>query len=391
MRQRRRKGIAILGSTGSIGRSTLEVIDRHPERFQVVALAGGSNVARLAEQVLQFRPLLVSAATEQGVADLRRAVKGKVHVDVLCGAEGLGAVATYSEAQMVVSSLVGAVGLVPTLAAIKAGKDIALANKEVLVMAGRVVMQQARANGVHILPVDSEHSAVFQSLEGHRKGDVRRIILTASGGAFLELPRERLEQVTPNEALTHPNWKMGKKITVDSASLMNKGLEVIEARWLFDVPPSKIDVLIHPQSIVHSMVEYIDGSVIAQFGVPDMQTPISYALAYPERLKTGLPYLNLCESGPLTFLEPDREQFPALELAYEALRQGGAMPAVLNGANEEAVGAFLRGEIRFTRIVDTVREVMNRFQTGTTGEALEAILQVDKEARKTARSILARR
>lgn len=388
MVQRERKGITILGATGSIGQNTLRVIERYPERFRVVALAAGVNVDQMTEQILRFRPLLASMAHEEGARALKERVKGKVHVEILYGEDGLLSVATHPEAQMVVSSLVGAVGLIPTLEAIKNGKDIALANKETLVMAGRVVTETARACGARILPVDSEHSAIFQALEGHRKEDVRRIILTASGGAFLGLPREHLEQVTPEEALEHPNWKMGKKVTVDSASLMNKALEVIEAKWLFDVPPSKIKVYIHPQSIVHSMVEYIDGSMIAQMGIPDMQVPISYALAYPERIKTGLPSLNLIEAGPLTFMEPQKDQFPALELAYDVLKDGGAMPSVLNGANEEAVWAFLKGEIPFTRIVGIVREVMDQYRGRVQDDDLETVLEADRRARATARSVI---
>lgn len=388
MARKRHKGIAILGSTGSIGRSTLRVIERYTDRFQVVALAAGRNIELLAEQVLQFRPLLVSTADEQGAEILRDRVRGKIHLKIFHGEEGLRAVATHPEVQMVVSALVGSVGLMPTLEAIRSGKDVALANKETLVMAGRVVTQEAREREVRILPVDSEHSAIFQALQGFRKEDVRRIILTASGGAFLGLPRESLEHITPKEALAHPTWKMGQKVTVDSASLMNKALEIIEARWLFDLPPSKIHVQIHPQSIVHSMVEYIDGSVMAQLGIPDMQIPIAYALAYPERIKTGLPSLNLVEAGPLTFHDPQRDQFPALDLAYEALRIGGAMPAVLNGANEVAVDAFLQGRIRFTRIVEVVRQVMHIHRDDVREDDLESVLAADQRARRTAEGLI---
>jgi len=387
MRQRKRKGIALLGCTGSVGQNTLKVVEKYPERFRIVAMAGGWNVEKMAEQVLQFRPLLVSMADRDSMEALRQRVKGKIHLEFSQGTEGLFAVATHPEADMVVSALVGAVGLMPTLAAIRAQKDIALANKEALVMAGRLVTKEARSKGVRILPVDSEHSAIFQALQGHRKEDVKRIILTASGGAFLNLPVERLEDVTPEEALTHPNWRMGQKVTVDSASLMNKALEVIEAKWLFDIAPSRIHVQIHPQSIVHSMVEYVDGSVIAQLGVPDMQLPIAYALSYPERLKLGIPALDLTKAGPLTFMEPDPKRFPALELAYQVLEAGGTMPAVLNGANEEAVYAFLRGEIRFTKIVELVRRVLDSFPRRE-GDALEEVLEADKMARKAVRELI---
>ncbi len=387
MRQRKRKGIALLGCTGSVGQNTLKVVEKYPERFRIVAMAGGWNVDKMVEQVLQFRPLLVSMADRESMEALRQRVKGKIHLEFSQGTDGLFAVATHPEADMVVSALVGAVGLVPTLAAIRAQKDIALANKEALVLAGRLVTKEARSKGVRILPVDSEHSAIFQALQGHRKEDVKRIILTASGGAFLNLPVERLEDVTPEEALTHPNWRMGQKVTVDSASLMNKALEVIEARWLFDIAPSRIHVQIHPQSIVHSMVEYVDGSVIAQLGVPDMQLPIAYALSYPERLKLGIPTLDLTKAGPLTFMEPDPKRFPALELAYQVLDAGGTMPAVLNGANEEAVHAFLRGEIRFTKIVELVRRVVESFPRKE-GDALEEVLEADKMARKAVRELI---
>lgn len=387
MRIKRRKGISLLGCTGSIGQSTLKVVERYPERFRVVAMAGGWNVERMAEQVLQFRPLLVSMADSEALEALRQRVKGKIHLEFVQGEEGLRAVATHPEADMVVSALVGAAGLLPTLAAVGAHKDIALANKEALVMAGRLLTKEARSKGVRILPVDSEHSAIFQALQGHRKEDVKRIILTASGGAFLSLPVEQLDEVTPEQAVVHPNWRMGQKITVDSASLMNKALEVIEARWLFDIPPSRIQVQIHPQSIVHSMVEYIDGSIIAQMGVPDMQLPIAYALSYPERLKLGIPPLDLCKVGPLTFMAPDPKRFPALELAYQVLEAGGTLPAVLNGANEEAVMAFLRGEIRFTKIVELVRRVVENFSAGD-GEALEEVLDADRRARRAVRDLI---
>ncbi len=387
MAQRKRKGIAILGCTGSIGQNTLRVVERYPERFRVVALAGGWNVDLMVEQVLEFRPVLATMATRDALEHLRQRVRGKVHLDFSFGEEGLHAVATHPEADMVVSALVGAAGLLPTMAAIRGHKDVALANKETMVMAGKLVSQEARSKGVRILPVDSEHSAVFQSLQGHRKEDVRRIILTASGGAFLGLPLERLEEVTPEQALVHPNWKMGQKVTVDSASLMNKALEVIEARWLFDIPASRIHVHIHPQSIVHSMVEYVDGSVIAQLGVPNMQVPIAYALSYPERLKIGLPPLDLVNAGPLTFMAPDPERFPALGLAYQVLEAGGTLPAVFNAANEEAVMAFLKREIRFTRIVELVRQVVESLPPEN-GEDLEAVLEADRRAREAVRNFI---
>ena len=383
-----KRGISILGSTGSIGNSTLNVIDQHTDRFEVVAMAGGRNVEEMIRQVKKFRPEIVSMSTPEGARVLKEGIGNTNGIEILYGEEGLNRVASAPDAEIVVSSLVGSVGLLPTLTAIREGKDIALANKETLVMAGRLVMEEARKADVSILPVDSEHSAIFQSLEGHRKEDLNRIILTASGGAFLNLPLEKLPYVTPKDALKHPNWDMGAKVTVDSASLMNKALEVIEARWLFNVPPSKIQVRIHPQSIIHSMVEYIDGSVIAQMGIPDMKVPISYALAYPERIHVGLPFLDLVSSGPLTFIEPRSERFPALGLAFDALEAGGCMPAVLNGANEVAVEAFLEGKIRFTQIIDVVKTVMDSRIGEEKGEDLETILHADKLAREHALSAI---
>jgi 1-deoxy-D-xylulose-5-phosphate reductoisomerase len=382
------KTIAILGSTGSIGVQTLEIAARYPDRFRVVALAGGKNIRRMEEQIRRFQPDLASVGDEDHARQLRRNLSS-YSTRIRSGIEGLMEAATCPEARMVVSALVGSVGLLPTLAAAKEGKQIAIANKEALVMAGEILVRESRDGGASLLPIDSEHSAIFQVLAGHRKEEIRRIILTASGGPFLNTPREELKQVTPRQALNHPQWRMGKKVTVDSASLMNKGLEVIEARWLFGVPAEQIEVLIHPQSIVHSMIEYIDGSVIAQMALPDMRGPIAYALSYPERLDLHHPPLNLLETGPLTFQAVDGERFPALGLAYRALRTGGTMPAVLNGANETAVEAFLEERIGFLQIPRLIQETMERHQTRQS-ISLEDILHAHAWAQQEARKIISR-
>ena len=382
------KTISILGSTGSIGVNTLEIAARYPDRFRVVALAGGKNIQRMEEQIRRFQPDLASVGDEDHARQLRQNLSS-FPTRILSGIDGLMEVATCPEARMVVSALVGSVGLLPTLAAAKEGKQIAIANKEALVMAGEILVKEIRDRGASLLPIDSEHSAIFQVLAGHRKEEIRRIILTASGGPFLNTPREDLKQVTPRQALNHPQWRMGKKVTVDSASLMNKGLEVIEARWLFGVPAEQIEVLIHPQSIVHSMIEYIDGSVIAQMALPDMRGPIAYALSYPERLDLGYPSLNLLETGPLTFNAVDGERFPALGLAYQALRTGGTMPAVLNAANEAAVEAFLEERIGFLQIPRLIQETMERHQTRQS-ISLEDILYAHSWAQQEARKIINR-
>jgi 1-deoxy-D-xylulose-5-phosphate reductoisomerase len=381
------KKIAILGSTGSIGRSTLKVIEKYPDRFQIVSMAAGRNVELLAEQIRRFRPKLAAVLNQQLAEDLVSRLQPEVQVEVLAGSEGYQQVASWSEAEMVLSAMVGAAGLIPTLSAIRAGKDIALANKETLVIAGALVMGEVHRHQVRLLPVDSEHNAIFQALEGHRREELRRILLTASGGPFRNMPMEELESVTPTQALAHPNWAMGPKITIDSATLMNKGLEVIEAKWLFDVPVEKIDVHIHPQSIVHSMVEYVDGSIIAQMGIPDMRIPIAYALAYPERLQLDLPTLDFFSLKTLTFQEPDLRRFPCLDLAFSACKAGGTMPAVLNASNEVAVQTFLDGRIPFNGIHSLVSRVMQDHALGPAAE-LEALLEADTWARKRAQEII---
>lgn len=377
------KKLIIFGSTGSIGSNTLNIVAQFPDRFKVVGLTAGWNGAKLEQQIREFRPRIVSLASEQAAADLRKRCQD-LKIEILWGLEGAIAVATHPEGDLAVSGIVGAAGLIPTLSAIKSGKDVALANKETMVMAGEIIRLEATRQGVRILPVDSEHSAVFQALSGHRREDVRRIILTASGGPFLNTPLSKCRDVTPQQAVRHPNWNMGAKISVDSATLMNKGLEVIEARWLFDFPPDRIDILIHPQSIVHSMVEYIDGSVLAQMGIPDMRCPIAYALSYPERLPLNLKPLDLAAVGSLTFMKPNRKQFPCLGLAYEALQKGGTMPSVLNAANEEAVSAFLREEIGFLEIPKVVQKTIEAHDPQKIS-SLEDVIAADGWARARAR------
>jgi 1-deoxy-D-xylulose-5-phosphate reductoisomerase len=381
------KRISLLGSTGSIGVSTLDVVGAHPDQFAVTALAAGRNITLMKQQIERFRPRLAAMIDEAHACELRRLLGPASVTYVLSGPEGYRETAAAADADMVVSAMVGAAGLIPTLDAIEAGKNIALANKETLVMAGHIVLRKASEREVKIIPVDSEHSAIFQCLLGHRREDVRRIILTASGGPFLHASEEERAKVTIAQALRHPNWTMGKKITIDSATMMNKGLEVIEAGWLFGLPVETIDVLIHPQSIVHSMVEYRDGSVIAQMGVPDMRLPIAYALSYPNRLIREEEILDLRKVGTLTFLHPDPVRFPALRLAYEAAKAGGTMPAVLNGANEMAVTAFIEEHIRFDRIVPVVQEVLSRHR-GQADPGIDAILAADRWAREEAGNII---
>jgi 1-deoxy-D-xylulose-5-phosphate reductoisomerase len=383
------KGISILGSTGSVGVTTLDVVSRFPERFRVVAMAAGQNLDLLVDQVRRFKPELVSVATPELARDLRGRLSGE-KVDILHGMDGAIAVATHRDAQFVMSAIVGAVGLRPTLAAAKAGKDVGFANKETLVVAGEVMTRAVRDSGSLLLPVDSEHNAIFQCLEGRQRANLKRIILTASGGPFLKLPMERFAGVTIAEALQHPTWRMGAKITIDSASLMNKGLEVIEARWLFDLPAELISVVIHPQSVVHSMVEMIDGSVIAEMAVPDMAIPVAYALAYPERLPlTHLKPLSLAECGALTFEEPDINRFPCLRLAFEALNAAGTMPCALNAANEVMVAAFLAGETQFLDIARNIETVMSR-HSNQPARSLEDLIETDGWARAQARELIER-
>jgi 1-deoxy-D-xylulose-5-phosphate reductoisomerase len=377
------KRVAILGSTGSIGRSALAVVDAHPSRLKVVALAAGENAALLAEQVVRYDPDVVAMATGDGVDRLRSVCGSHSPAVIGTGTAGLVAVATHPPVDVLICASAGTAGLEAVLAAIEAGKTIALANKEVLVMAGAIVTEAARRKGVAILPVDSEHNAIHQCLHGRQPSEVRRIILTASGGPFREYSSARLEQVGPDAALQHPTWRMGRKITIDSATLMNKGLEVIEAHWLFDVGADQIDVVVHPQSIVHSLVELVDGSVIAQLGVADMRLPIQYACSYPERWGGALPSLDLARAGRLDFHEPPADRFPCLGLAYRALRAGGTFPAVLNAANEVAVEAFLEQRVSFAGIARVVEMTMNAHSAEEV-RTLQVVQRADVWAREHA-------
>lgn len=379
------KHISILGSTGSIGCNTLKVVE-HLGDIRVAAMAAGRNINLFTEQVAAFQPELAACADDSGAEQLERGLHslGSFKPRILVGEEGLNAVATHERAETVVSATVGAVGFVPTLRAIEAGKRVALANKETLVMAGELMTAAAASSGAEILPVDSEHNAIHQCLRGERPNEVRRVILTASGGPFRTWTRERIAAATRAEALNHPNWSMGDKITIDSATLMNKGLEVIEAKWLFGLDADRISVIVHPQSVVHSMVEMIDGSLIAQMGVTDMKHAIQYALTYPDRMPNCLPPLDLAAIGKLDFEDPDTEKFPCLALAFEAMRVGGTMPTALNAANEVSVDAFLGGKISIDRIAEINRKVMD-LHSVSQANGLDVVLGVDKWARETAR------
>ena len=378
------KRLAILGSTGSIGEQTLDVVSAHPDRFDVVSLAAGRRVDRLIEQARQFRPRVVSVADPAEVPAIEAALGDEF--EVVSAESGL-IVAATETSDLVVAGLVGAIGMQPTLAAIRAGRSIGLANKEVMVMAGALVRREASAMGVELIPIDSEHSAIFQCLAGNRASDVDRLILTCSGGPFRTWSPEEIEKATVEEALAHPNWSMGRKISIDSATLMNKGLEVIEARWLFDVPADRVDVVVHPQSIVHSLVEYSDRSVLAQLGLPDMRVPIAVALAHPERLVLDLPRLDLAELARLDFERPNRERFPCLDLAYRAVSGSEAAPAVLNAANEVAVDAFLDRQINFPEIAALNAGILDlhlKDHLGERVESLEEVMAVDVWAREAA-------
>ncbi|MGE5174069.1 MAG: 1-deoxy-D-xylulose-5-phosphate reductoisomerase [Betaproteobacteria bacterium] len=374
--------VSILGSTGSIGQSTLSVVEKFSDRFSVAALAAGNNVDLLEKQVRRFKPALVSVSGEATAENLKKRCHD-LKVRIFSGVEGMIRVAAAEEADITVSAIVGTAGLVPTVAAIRAGKTIALANKEVLVTAGELVMNECRTRKVTMLPVDSEHSAIFQCLLAGENRDVRKLILTASGGPFRTCSKKDLAHVTTAQALKHPNWSMGKKITIDSATLMNKGLEVIEARWLFGLRPDKIHVLVHPQSIVHSMVEYQDGAVVAQLGMPDMKGPIAYALSYPDRLEGVSPALDLARVGALTFEEADHSRFPCLSYAYDALTAGGSMPAVLSAANEVAVKYFLDEKIGYGDIARVIKSTMDAHIPSDI-KTVEDVLKADRWARQEA-------
>ena len=383
------KKITILGSTGSIGLSTLDVIKKNPGRFRVVALAAGQNVKLLKKQIEIFKPKIVSVGTKENALKLRQDLALNNKIKILYDKEGLNEIASFPAADIVVSAISGAAGLIPTLAAIDAGKDIALANKETMVMAGEIVNSRAKQKKVKIIPVDSEHSAIFQCLEGNKRENLRRIILTASGGPFLNFTESQLKKVTLDQTLRHPKWKMGKKITIDSATMMNKGLEVIEAKWLFKMDISTIDVLIHPQSIVHSMVEFSDGAYLAQMGIPDMKIPIAYALTYPERIINNLPRLNLVRTKSLEFYKPDIKKFPCLNIAREAGICGGTAPAVLNAADEIAISAFMQKKICFADLPKIIAKVLTVHRVKN-NPSLEDILLADLWARTETEKIIER-
>jgi 1-deoxy-D-xylulose-5-phosphate reductoisomerase len=389
-------GISVLGATGSIGASTLDVLQRHPNRYRVVGLSANTEVERLAEQCRVHRPeyaVMADALAAQRLRERLRRIDS--HIEVLAGVQGLETIAAHPQVACVMAAIVGAAGLVPALAAVRAGKRILLANKEALVMSGQIFMDEVRLHKAELLPVDSEHNAILQCLptlsgKSLEELGVNRILLTASGGPFRTTPLDALSRVTPAQACAHPNWDMGRKISVDSATMMNKGLEVIEACWLFATPPERIQVVIHPQSVIHSMVEYVDGSILAQMGSPDMRTPIAYALAWPERIASGVKRLNLFDVAQLNFSAPDTRRFPCLRLAYEALARGGTATTVLSAANEVAVQAFLDEKLRFTAIAEIVEAILNEIPPRT-ASSLNVILEEDARARERARELIARK
>jgi len=382
------KLLSILGSTGSIGRNTLKIVEKFPERFAVKALAGKDNIELLAKQIKRFCPEIAVVFDEKRAHELKNILPvEESDVEIMYGQDGYRAAATHDNVEMVVTAVVGAAGLLPTLAAIEAGKDIALANKETLVMAGEIVIQKAADKGVKILPIDSEHSAIFQCIEGQRRKDLEKIHLTASGGPFLNKPANEFFEIKPEDALNHPTWKMGKKVSIDSATLMNKGLEVIEAMHLFGVSQDMIEVVIHPQSMIHSMVSYRDGSVIAQLGIPDMKGAIAYSISYPERLPLNQPIPDFAGMGALTFQKPDFEKFPCLDLAFRACDTGKTLPAVLNAANETAVQAFLDKRLSFAKIPKVIEKTMSRHSVAE-HTSLDDILEADKWARKEAEGVI---
>lgn len=381
------KHITILGSTGSIGKNALDIISRHRDRFKVVALTAGKNIDLLEKQIRTFSPEVVAVASEKATEELKKRLGKKASIKIFSGSEGVAEVASYKNSDFVLSAIVGAAGLIPTISAIRSKKNVGLANKETLVMAGRIVIREAEKYKVKILPVDSEHSAIFQCIEGRKKSDIKRIILTASGGPFIGRNIEELREMKVSDALNHPRWRMGKKISIDSATLMNKGFEMIEAHYLFGLPTERIDILIHPQSIVHSIVEFIDSSCLAQLSLPDMKGPIAYALSYPERLVDVMENLNLDKIQRLVFKKPDYRCFPCISYAYKALEIKGTMPSVLNAANEVAVSAFLKGKIRFTEIPKVIEETMEAHKPMSDME-LDDILEADRWAREKAEVIV---
>lgn len=381
------KGICILGSTGYIGINSLKVIKGNPERYRIIALGAGRNIDLLFNQIKEFKPRFAAVINSDLANELRGRLNNMTNTEILYGTGGYIEIATLSDVNVAIAAMTGSSGLLPTFSAITAGKDVALANKEALVIAGSLLMSESKKREVNILPIDSEHSAIQQSIQGHRREDLKRIILTGSGGPFKDFPMERLSKVTPKEALKHPKWRMGRKISIDSATLMNKGMEAIEAKWLFNVEMDQIEILLHPQSIIHSMVEYMDGSIIAQLAPPDMRIPISYALSYPKHLKGELPSLDLLDIGKLSFGEPDKKSFRCLDLALAAGKIGESMPAVLNGANEIAVNAFLEGKIGFLEIPQIVEKTMEKHEIVSINSIDQAI-EADQWAKSRAEEFL---
>jgi 1-deoxy-D-xylulose-5-phosphate reductoisomerase len=379
------KTISILGSTGSIGVNTLDVVRKNRDRFAVAAMVAGNNVELFAKQVKEFKPSLISVFNPSRVPKLKELLQGE-DVEILCGEEGSIKVATHPDVSLVVSAIVGSAGLVPSLAAIQSSKNLALANKETLVVAGELILREAK-NKVNLIPIDSEHSAILQALNGEKKELIKKLILTGSGGPFRKFTKEQMGSVTVKEALNHPNWKMGAKITIDSATMMNKGLEYIEAKWLFGLD-TPVEIIVHPQSIVHSMIEFVDTSIMAQLGIPDMRVPIAYALTFPERIECTLPTLDLAKIKQLTFEEPDYEKFPCIKLAQDSLLAGHSMPAVLNAANEVAVQAFLDEEISFKDISEIIRMAMNNHKSHNIN-SLEDVQSADRWAREEVNKLIA--
>jgi 1-deoxy-D-xylulose-5-phosphate reductoisomerase len=381
------KNICLLGSTGYIGINSLKVIKGNPNRYRIVALGAGRNIDLLLDQIKEFKPRFAAVLSAELARELKTRLNNRTGTEILYGTAGYIEIATLPDVHMTIAAMTGSSGLLPTFSAVTAGKDVALANKEILVVAGSLLMRESKKAGVSIFPIDSEHSAIQQSIQGHRSEDLKRIILTGSGGPFKDLPIERLSKVTPQEALRHPRWRMGRKISIDSATMLNKGVEAIEAKWLFDVEMDQIEILLHPQSIIHSMVEYMDGSIIAQLAPADMRIPIAYALSYPRHLKGELPSLDLLEIGSLSFERPDTRRFRCLDLSLAAGKIGQSMPAVLSGADEVAVNAFLEGKIGFLDIPHVIEETMEKHETFPLASIDEAI-EADQWAQSRAKEIL---
>jgi len=381
------KNICLLGSTGYIGTNALKIIRNNPDRYRIIALGGGRNIDLLLNQIKEFKPLFAVVINSHLANELKSKLNNATNIEILYGTKGYSEIASLSDVNIAIAAMTGSAGLLPTFSAITAGKDVALANKETLVMAGSLLINESKKSGVNIFPIDSEHSAIQQSIQGHSREDLKKIILTGSGGPFKDSPIEKLSTVTPKEALKHPKWKMGRKISIDSATMMNKGMEAIEAKWLFNVEMDQIEILLHPQSIIHSMVEYMDGSIIAQLAPTDMRIPISYALSYPRHLKVELPSLDLIDIETLSFGRPDKKRFRCLCLALAAGKIGESMPAVLNGANEIGVNAFLEGKIGFLEIPQLIEKTMEKHETFPLN-SIEQAIEADQWAKSRAKEIL---